>query len=76
MVSVQALPQGVLPGAISLVSGHPDASTLPVDDLRAASEAVSRGPQARLALAYGAEQGVPALIEYLVDKLNCEKGWT
>jgi 2-aminoadipate transaminase len=73
VVSVQAMPQGVLPGTISLVFGHPDASTLPVDDLRAASEAVLRGPQARLALAYGAEQGVPALIEYLVDKLNREE---
>ena len=73
-MSVQALPQGVLPGTISLVLGHPDASTLPVDDLCAASEAVLRGPQARLALAYGAEQGAPALIECLVDKLNCEKG--
>jgi 2-aminoadipate transaminase len=72
VMSIQALPQGVLPGAISLVFGHPDASALPVDDLRAASEAVLRGLQARLALAYGEEQGAPALIEYLLDKLNRE----
>ncbi len=63
-----------MPGSISLIFGHPDASTLPVDDLRAASEAVLRGPQARLALAYGPEQGAPELIEYLVGKLNHEEG--
>ena len=72
-MSAQALPQGILPDTISLVFGHPDASTLPVDDLRAAADVVLRGPRARLALAYGAEQGAPALIEYLVDKLNREE---
>jgi len=73
-MSVQELPQGVLPGTISLVFGHPDATTLPADDLRAAAEAVLRGPQARLALQYGPEQGTPALIDYLVAKLNREEG--
>jgi DNA-binding transcriptional MocR family regulator len=73
-MSVQELAQGVLAGSISLVFGHPDASTLPVNDLRAAAEAALRGPQARLALAYGPEQGTPALIEYLVEKLNREEG--
>jgi 2-aminoadipate transaminase len=73
-MSVPELPQGVLPGTISLVFGHPDATTLPVDDLHAAAEAVLRGPQARLALQYGPEQGSPALIEYLVGKLNREEG--
>ena len=57
-LSIQTLPQGILPGTISLVFGHSDAGTLPVDDLFAAAEAVLRGPQARPALAYGAEQGV------------------
>ena len=56
-LSIQTLPQGILPGTISLVFGHPDAGTLPVDDLFAAAQAVLRGPQARPALAYGAEQG-------------------
>lgn len=66
--------QGILPGTISLVFGHPDAATLPVDDLRAAADAALRGSQARLALQYGAEQGAPALIDYLVEKLNREEG--
>jgi 2-aminoadipate transaminase len=57
-----------------LVFGHPDPTTLPVDGLRAATEAVLRGPQARLALQYGPEQGTPALIDYLVKKLNREEG--
>jgi len=73
-MSVQELPQGVLPGSISLVFGHPDATTLPVDDLHAAAEAAFRGPQARLALQYGPEQGTPALIDYLVSKLNRDEG--
>ncbi len=75
-MSVQELPQGVLPGTISLVFGHPDATTLPVDDLGAAAKVVLRGPQARLALQYGPEQGSPALIDYLVEKLRREEGLT
>jgi 2-aminoadipate transaminase len=73
-VGIQELPQGVLPGTISLVFGHPDPTTLPVDGLRAATEAVLSGPQARLALQYGPEQGTPALIDYLVGRLNREEG--
>lgn len=73
-MTVQELPQGVLPGAISLVFGHPDATTLPVDDLRAAAEAALRGSQARLALQYGPERGAPALIDYLIARLNGEEG--
>ena len=72
-VPIQALPQGVLPGMISLVFGHPDASTLPVEDLCTAAETVLQSQQARLALAYGAEPGTPVLIEYLVNKLNREE---
>ncbi len=73
-MGVQELPQGVLPGTISLVFGHPDPTTLPVDGLRAATDAVLRSPQARLALQYGSVQGTPALIDYLVGKLNREEG--
>jgi 2-aminoadipate transaminase len=73
-VGVQELPQGVLPDTISLVFGHPDLTTLPVDGLRAATEAVLCSPQAHLALQYGPEQGTPALIDYLVEKLNREEG--
>jgi 2-aminoadipate transaminase len=73
-VGVQEFPQGVLPGSISLVFGHPDPTTLPVDGLRAATEAVLRSPRAPLALQYGPEQGTPALIDYLVKKLNREEG--
>jgi 2-aminoadipate transaminase len=73
-LDIQELPQGVLPGTISLIFGHPDPTTLPVDGLRAATEAVLRGPRARLALQYGSVQGTPALIDYLVGKLNREEG--
>ncbi len=73
-MSVQELPQGVLPGTISLVFGHPDATTLPADELHAAALAALRGPQARLALQYGPEQGSPGLIDYLVARLNREEG--
>ena len=65
--------QGVLPGTISLVFGHPDATTLPVDELRAAAEETLRSPQARISLQYGPEQGTPALIDYLVARLNREE---
>jgi 2-aminoadipate transaminase len=73
-VGTQELPQDVLPGTISLVFGHPDPAALPVDGLRAAAEAVLRSSQARLALQYGPEEGTPALIDYLVKKLNREEG--
>ncbi len=73
-MSNQALPQSVLPGMISLVFGHPDASTLPVEDLCTAAGTVLHSPLSRLALAYGAEQGAPVLIEYLVNKLNRGEG--
>ena len=72
-MAVQELPQGVLPGTISLIFGHPDATTLPVDDLHAAAEAVFSSPQARLALQYGPEQGSSTLIDYLVARLNGEE---
>ena len=71
-MAIQEL-QGVLPGTISLVFGHPDATTLPVDELRAAAEETLRSPQARISLQYGPEQGTPALIDYLVARLNREE---
>jgi 2-aminoadipate transaminase len=72
-MSTQKLPQGVLPDTISLVFGHPDATTLPVDELRVATETVLGSPQACTALQYGSVQGSPALIDYVVDKLNREE---
>lgn len=63
-------PQGVLPGTISMVFGHPDAETLPVALLKDAAQAVLDGSQARLALQYGPERGTPILVDYLVEKLN------
>jgi 2-aminoadipate transaminase len=72
-MSIRKLPQGVLPDTISLVFGHPDASTLPVDELRMAAEAVLSSPQASIALQYGSVQGSPALIDYVVGKLNREE---
>ena len=73
-MGIQELPQSILPGAISLVYGHIDPTTLPVEGLRAAAEAALHSPQARLALQYGPGQGTPALIDYLVAKLNREEG--
>ncbi len=67
-------PQGVVPGTISFVFGHPDPVTLPVDLLKAAADKVLCGPEARLALQYGPERGVPALVDYLAEKLNREEG--
>jgi len=51
----------------------PPPCPLPVEELRAAVEAVWRGPQARLALQYGSEQGPPALLEFLVHRLNASE---
>jgi 2-aminoadipate transaminase len=72
-MSNQKLPQGVLPETISFVLGHPDATTLPGDELRVAADAVLGDlEETHAALQYGPVQGAPALIEYLVDKLNRE----
>ncbi len=69
-MNAEELPQGVRPGTVSFVFGHADPATLPVDDLRAAADAALSGRRARLVLQYGPEQGPPALIDYLVDRLN------
>jgi 2-aminoadipate transaminase len=69
-MSAEELPQGVSPGTISLVFGHPDAQALPVEALAAAAESVLRGPKARLALQYGPEQGPSLLLDYLIDRHN------
>jgi len=66
--------QGFLPGTISLVYGHPDANTLPVEELLAATQAVLRGPEATIALQYGPLQGCLALIDCIVERLNRQEG--
>jgi len=73
-MSTQPSFQGADARTISLVFGHPDASTLPADDLLGAAQAVLRGPPARAALAYGNEQGTPDLMEFVRDKLNRQEG--
>lgn len=73
-MSTQPSFQGADAHTISLVFGHPDASTLPADDLLDAAQAVLRGPHARAALAYGNEQGTPDLMDVVRDRLNREEG--
>lgn len=73
-MSVQELPQGVSPGIISLVFGHPDAQTLPVEELDAAVASMLKGLRGRLALQYGPEQGPPALLNVLIDRLRRQQG--
>jgi len=72
-MSTQESPQGVLSDTVSLVFGHPDATTLPVDGLGIATEAVLGRPRAYVALQYGSVQGSSALIDYLVDRFNREE---
>ncbi len=65
------LPQGVTADSISLLLGHPDPATLATPQFQAAVQHVMASPQA--ALAYGDEPGHPALMEYLVDRINREQ---
>lgn len=67
------LPQGVTPNIIPLRLGHPDPATLFTVDLRQAINRFLSAPQAASALQYGAEQGTPSLIKFLVEKLNREQ---
>ncbi len=67
------LPQGATAGTIILSFGHPDPSTLLTPEWQAAVQSMMHGPQAGLALQYGAEQGVSRLLDFLVEKLNREE---
>lgn len=64
------LPQGVTEGAISLMIGHPDSSTLSTPEFQDAAARVLAAPNAYRTLEYGPDQGPPALVEYLTDKFS------
>ncbi len=64
------LPQGTVPGAISLLFGHPDPTTLYTPELRSAMQRVMDSAHAYAGLQYGPEQGTHDLIEFLLEKIN------
>lgn len=65
--------QGVTANTISLMLGHPDPTTLFTPEFQDAVQRVLTSAQPYQPLQYGAEQGVPALIDYLVEKFNREQ---
>ncbi len=67
------LPQGMTARTISLWLGHPDPSTLNTPAFQEAVQRVMASPRAYHALEYGSEQGNPALIDYLVNRINREQ---
>jgi 2-aminoadipate transaminase len=66
--TMQNLPQGVASDTISLMLGHPDPSALVTPELQAAMLRVLEQPEQ--SLQYGTEQGNPALIDYLVERIR------
>jgi 2-aminoadipate transaminase len=67
------LPQGIAENMISLLVGHPDPTALFTPQFQEAMLRALHSPQAHHALEYGREQGNPALIDYLVEKINREQ---
>lgn len=70
-MTAENLMQGMQGSAISLLLGHPDPTTLLTPELQLAAQKVMSTYQA---LQYGAEQGAPMLIRFLVERLNREQG--
>ncbi|HEY6408858.1 MAG TPA: PLP-dependent aminotransferase family protein [Ktedonobacteraceae bacterium] len=70
------LPQGTAQNTISLMFGHPDPGTLLTPALLNAIQHAVSSPQLYTALQYGAEQGTPSLINFLVEKINREQDLT
>jgi 2-aminoadipate transaminase len=70
---MEAFVQGTGKGMISLLFGHPDPSTLMTPEFQAAVQSLLHQPQSFHALEYGNEQGTPALLQFLVEKLNREQ---
>ncbi len=69
-MNLEATPQGVVAGSVPLFAGHPARDLLPIDGLqRIISAAWGDGGVARF-LNYGAEQGNPQLIDFLVERMN------
>lgn len=69
----QQNPQGAEPGAISLLLGHPDPTTLLPPALLETMQRFIHSPQATTSLQYGPEQGTPDLIAFLREKINQEQ---
>ncbi len=65
---MENLPQGVTSGTISLLLGHPDPTALLTPEFAASVSRVLEA--AALALQYGAEQGNPALIRFLAERIQ------
>lgn len=66
-------PQGTTANMISLLLGFPDSSSLATPEFQAATQHVLASPQLSQNLQYGDEQGNPALIQYLVEKIRREQ---
>ena len=70
------LPQGMSQNTIPLKLGHPDPETLLTPELRMAMQRVISSPLAYTALQYGTEQGTQSLVNFLVEKINREQGFS
>ena len=67
---LQSAPQGVVPGSIPLFAGHPAHELLPDAGIARALDSVWQSPERRRLFDYGAEQGNPDLIDFLVERLR------
>ena len=66
-------PQGVVAGSIPLFAGHPSRDLLPIDAVGRAIDSLWHGGSVTRLFDYGDEQGNPALIEFLVERLRREE---
>jgi len=74
MTQHQNLLQGVAPGQISFIYGHPDPTLYPLADLRSLLAQVLDAEHGPFALGYGPEQGHRPLIDYLRQKFLHDEG--
>jgi DNA-binding transcriptional MocR family regulator len=72
-MSLPTVQLALRPGIIDLSWGHPDPALLPVDAMRRATAAALAGYGAD-ALAYGAERGPAALLEWLLGRIAATDG--
>ncbi len=68
------LAQGVAANVVSLLFGHPDPTTLMTPEFQEAVQTLLVQPQGYRVLQYGPEQGIPMLMNFLVDRLNQQQG--
>ncbi len=69
-MKLEITPQGVIAGSIPLFAGHPARDLLPIDSIRETVERVWLEPGVTRLFNYGAEQGNPELIDFLVERLR------